>query len=269
MNNNEKQKNQQEKEFSRRDFLKTTGAATGGIIGGSLLGGLVGFNLNETPSLTTNSEAEGDHADTGESGTGHTDSHNFNEARMFLSRNIDFDTLGAAAERIYPEDDNGPGAIELGVPYFIDRQLAGQWGSNAKEYMQGPFIENPEELQGYQSSMTRAEIMIEGLRKLNETSQEEHEADFPDLDGERQDEILTMFEEGEVDMQGLRDASVFFDILRAATLEGVYSDPLYGGNRNMEGWRMKEYPGAYPAYIEVIEQEEFFEAEPVSLSNHH
>lgn len=37
----------------------------------------------------------------------------------------------------------------------------------------------------------------------------------------------------------------------------------------MEGWRMKEYPGAYPAYIDVIEQEEFFEAEPVSLSNHH
>lgn len=262
------QNGKKEKEFTRRDFLKTTGVATGGVIGGSLLGGLVGFNLNETPSLETESENERDSAENGES-SGHTDSHNFNDARMYLSRNIDFETLAAASERIYPQDDNGPGAIELGVPYFIDRQMAGQWGSNAKEYMQGPFAENPEELQGYQSSMTRAEIIVEGLRKLNETSQSENEIDFPDLDGGRQDEILTMFEAGDVDMEGLRDSNVFFDILRAATLEGVYSDPLYGGNRNMEGWRMKEYPGAYPAYIDVIEQEEFFEAEPVSLSNHH
>lgn len=258
----------EQKQFSRRDFLKTTGVATGGIIGGSLLGGLIGFNLNETPSLDTGSETEEEQPENLES-TGHTDSHNFNDARMYLSRNIDFETLAAAAERIYPEDDNGPGAIDLGVPYFIDRQMAGQWGSNAKEYMEGPFAENTEELQGYQASMTRAEIIVQGVRRLNEVSVEETEIDFPDLDDIRQDELLTMFEEGEVDIHGLRDGSVFFDILRAATLEGVYSDPLYGGNRNMAGWRMKEYPGAYPAYIDVIEQEEFFESEPISLSNHH
>lgn len=40
----------EEKQFSRRDFLKTTGAATGGIIGGSLLGGFIGFNLNDGQS---------------------------------------------------------------------------------------------------------------------------------------------------------------------------------------------------------------------------
>lgn len=262
MSNN---KDAKEKEFSRRDFLKTTGVATGGIIGGSLLGGLVGFNLNENPGLDAESESVGN----GEDSSGNTDTHNFNNARMFISRNIDFETLEAATERIYPEDDNGPGALGLGVPYFIDRQLAGQWGSNAKEYMQGPFLEKPEELQGYQSSMTRAEIMIEGLRKLNETSQSKNEMDFPDLDGKIQDEILTMFESGDVEIAGLRDSSVFFDLLRGSTLEGVYSDPLYGGNRKMEGWRMKEYPGAYPAYIDVIEQDEFFETEPVSLSNHH
>lgn len=42
-----------EKQFSRRDFLKTTGVATGGIIGGSLLGGLVGFNLDGSSSGKT------------------------------------------------------------------------------------------------------------------------------------------------------------------------------------------------------------------------
>src|SRR5699024_3621740 len=42
--------NKNEKQFSRRDFLKTTGVATGGIIGGSLLGGLIGFNLDDDKS---------------------------------------------------------------------------------------------------------------------------------------------------------------------------------------------------------------------------
>lgn len=55
----------------------------------------------------------------------------------------DFNILSNATERIFPEDDLGPGAKGLDVPYFIDHQLAGQYGSNSKEYMHGPFAEGP------------------------------------------------------------------------------------------------------------------------------
>ena len=54
------------------------------------------------------------------------------------------------------------------------------------------------------------------------------------------DEILTAFQKGDIEMVGVTSA-FFFALLRAATLEGAYSDPMYGGNRNMDGWRMKGF----------------------------
>ena len=83
---------------------------------------------------------------------------------MFFRNEKDFSILSKATERIFPEDDLGPGAIGLDVPYFIDHQLAGNYGSNSKEYMQGPFdVGAP--TQGYQSRLTRAEIFRQGIQK--------------------------------------------------------------------------------------------------------
>ena len=53
-----------EKVFSRRDFLKTTGVAAGGIAGGALLGGLTGFQFgsdqqSETAETDTGGETAG------------------------------------------------------------------------------------------------------------------------------------------------------------------------------------------------------------------
>src|SRR5699024_3608570 len=81
------------------------------------------------------------------------------------SRGEDFETLSAATEVIYPEDDNGPGAIELGVPYFIDRQGNEFWGRNSREDMMGPFDYTGAETHGIQSKLTRAEVMLAGVRK--------------------------------------------------------------------------------------------------------
>src|SRR5699024_3062372 len=128
-------KDQKEKKFSRRDFLKTTGAATGGIIGGSLLGGSIGMNFGSDTS-TGEEEAQ----QTEESG-GQESGGTENPGRMFFHNDADFETISQAMERIFPEDDLGPGAIKLGVPYFLDMQLDGAYGNNSKEYMQGPFHE--------------------------------------------------------------------------------------------------------------------------------
>ena len=46
----------------------------------------------------------------------------------------------AIAETIIPSDSNGPGAKEAGAIYFIDRQLAGDYGRSGGMYMQGPFV---------------------------------------------------------------------------------------------------------------------------------
>ena len=249
------EKKNKSKEFSRRDFLKTTGAATGGIIGGSLLGGIVGFNLE---GKTTIPEVDEDaHASEDTSSLTATQ-----ETRQFFERISDFEILSAATEVIFPEDDVGPGAIALGVPFFIDKQLACPWGMNARNYMMGPMAEG-------ETKLVRSQIFLLGLRKLNEYSNSEHDANYYDLDEDDQISLMQQCESDEIEMDGL-PSSQFFQLLRQSTIEGVYSDPKYGGNRNKEGWRMKEFPGAYTSHREIMQEDnpidtEFISKEPMGL----
>src|SRR5699024_2278620 len=112
---------------SRRKYLKKSGLDAGGAVGGSVLGGLL-TNSRTSPKETKTKR--------------NTENDALQRARVFFSRKGDFEGLAEATECIFPEDDLGPGAIELGVPYFIDRQLAGSWGTNAKEYIHNPFYLN-------------------------------------------------------------------------------------------------------------------------------
>ena len=230
--------NSDEKVFSRRDFLKTTGVAAGGIAGGALLGGFTGFQFgSEQDSESAETDTGGETADGGEGGA---DAQEF-AARTYISRQEDFAALAAATERIYPEDDNGPGAIELGVPYFIDNQLYGTWGSNGTDYRMGPYEPMASDTHGRQEKLNRGEIFVLGIRRLREYAVEEHDTEFVDLEPDVQDEVLIAFESGEVDVPGMR-SEAFFSLLRNTTIEGVYADPVYGGNKNMEGWKMIKYP---------------------------
>ena len=52
------------------------------------------------------------------------------------------------------------------------------------------------------------------------------------------------------------------------TIEGVYADPMYGGNKDMMGWKMKRYPGNQPSYANEIEKDGFIVMEPKSLHDH-
>lgn len=238
------------KSISRRDFLKTTGVATGALIGGGLIGGLVGFNIDKTDQGVSNVGKE-NHA----MGTP--------QGMQFFQNARDFDVLANATERIFPKDDLGPGAIDLNVPYFIDRQLAGQYGSNSREYMQGPFAVGAT-TQGYQSRLTRGGIFSQGVIKLEEEANKRFDTGFSSLEGEQMDEILTAFQNDEIPMYGTTSA-FFFRLLRTATIEGAYADPMYGGNKNMDAWRMKEFPGHQMAYTQLIESDKFQKIEPMSL----
>jgi gluconate 2-dehydrogenase gamma chain len=131
--------------------------------------------------------------------------------------------------------------------------------------MQGPFFAG-EATQGYQSRLTRAEMFRQGIAKLEEEAQKRYQKPFVDLDGGQMDEILTSFQKNEVEMKGV-SSEFFFRVLRQATLEGAYADPIYNGNNNMDGWRMKGFPGHQFAYINMIEDEKFQKIEPKSISS--
>jgi gluconate 2-dehydrogenase gamma chain len=61
--------------------------------------------------------------------------------------------IEAAVARLIPRDELGPGALEAGVPTFIDRPLAGAWGAGERLYRSGPWREGTES-QGYQLPFT-------------------------------------------------------------------------------------------------------------------
>lgn len=239
---------------TRRRFLKNTGLALGGVAGGSLLGGLF-VNQSEDESSTKSDEDNKPPRTRG---------------REFFARYEDFLVLAAATELIFPEDDEGPGAIGLDVPYFIDKQLAGTWGVNDDDYRQGPFPEKKLKEAPDTANHARAnrgQIFLDGLRTMNKESQKRFETTFDEATEEEQGEIMTDLETGELNMRTLPSEG-FFELLKDATMQGAFSDPLYGGNKNMDGWRMKEFPGAQTSYADVIEEEDFVEMEPVSLTDY-
>ncbi|SEQ36940.1 gluconate 2-dehydrogenase subunit 3 family protein [Piscibacillus halophilus] len=240
---------------SRRQFLKNSGYFAGGLVGGGIIGSVIGWQIDDTNETKNQNEQANQ-------GNG----PNFNRALKFFKNRGVFERLAVATERIFPEDDHGPGAIDLGVPYFIDHELAGDYGNNERIYMSGPFHEGTP-YQGFQSRLRRKEIFMEGLRVIESESQKEFDDSFVNLEGEQQDEILAKFANDEVNLRGVQ-ASTFFGLLREATLAGAFSDPLYGGNTNMEGWRMKEFPGSQMSYMNEIENEDFVEMEPRALYDH-
>lgn len=216
-------------------------------MGGLVLGGILGnpFTSEEAPQPVPEKPAG---------------ANLLTEAMQFFTRKEDFDTAAAAAEVIYPEDEHGPGAIGLGVPYYIDKQLATPWGRNADDFMKRPF-------RAGETPLTRGDIMLQGLRKLNAVSQGDYKADFKDLEEDAQIELLQRFEAGEVELHHVSSAA-FFALLCQLTIEGCYADPMYGGNKDMAGWKMKEFPGAHMSNLDVVESDEFVYKEPVSLSDH-
>jgi gluconate 2-dehydrogenase gamma chain len=155
-------------------------------------------------------------------------------------------TVASAAARIFPSDDSGPGAAEAGVTIYIDRQLAGPYGQDRFRYTQGPFEKAAAEL-GYQGKATPREIYREGLNDLK---------GFDKLQSVDQDKHLEQME-----------SSLFFTLLRQHTIEGMFSDPIHGGNADMVGWQLVGFPGPRMSNYDEIDKYfgEAFRPTPVSL----
>jgi gluconate 2-dehydrogenase gamma chain len=139
----------------------------------------------------------------------------------------------AACARIFPSDASGPGATEAGVVIFIDRQLAGPYGRDKFRYTKGPFVESYPE-HGYQGKESPREIYREGIKTLG---------DFAGLSPADQDAKLKSIEK-----------SRFFQLLRSHTIEGMFSDPMHGGNAGLIGWQLVGYPGPQMSYRNEIDK---------------
>lgn len=240
---------------SRRQFLKYSGVAIGGVVVGGVIGGAItgGFKKPAAAPTPTTPSTGAQPAD-------------YNHAAMFFNQR-QLQMTQAAVERIFPKDDNGPGANELGVAYFIDHQLAGHYGYNAREYRMGPFTKG-EATQGDYQSINRNEVFLLGLTAMENASQKKYQKSFTEIPDEDKDALLTSLEKGDIEVINGITGKSFFDLLRNMTIEGVYADPLYGGNANMQGWKMRNYPGNQMSYAKIMDQDKFVKSEPLSLYDH-
>lgn len=154
--------------------------------------------------------------------------------------------VAAAVSRIFPSDESGPGAREAGVAIFIDRQLAGSYGRDRFRYTQPPFEDAPREF-GYQGSGTPRQIYRDGLKGLQ---------GFHLLAAAAQDEALRKVE-----------STPFFALLRQNTIEGMFCDPMHGGNAGMIGWQLIGFPGPRMSNLDEIEKYygKAFRPKPMSL----
>jgi gluconate 2-dehydrogenase gamma chain len=157
-------------------------------------------------------------------------------------------TISAACERIFPSDESGPGAKDAGVVVYIDRQLAGPYGRDKYRYTKGPFVESVSE-HGYQGKASPRDIYRAGLRALGQ---------FTVLTGAQQDARLRAIE-----------STLFFQMLRAHTLEGMFCDPMHGGNSGLIGWQLIGFPGPRMSYQTEVGRHygEAWRPKPVSLES--
>ena len=119
-------------------------------------------------------------------------------------------TVKAIVARIIPSDENGPGALEARADRFIDRALAGALKASRPAY-------------------------ATGVAAVNAAARDSKGKDFSQLSAADQDAVLTSVQQ---------TSGQFFNLIRAHTIQGTFSDPFYGGNANFIGWDLIGYPGA-------------------------
>ncbi len=124
--------------------------------------------------------------------------------------------LDALASRIIPNDDGTPGAYEARAVHYIDRALAGALAESREQY-------------------------AIGLQALDEYALETNGKVFAELSTAQQDAIVEKMADNETGRAALSPG--FFFTVRNHTIDGTFSDPYYGGNRDFVGWDMIGYPG--------------------------
>jgi gluconate 2-dehydrogenase gamma chain len=159
----------------------------------------------------------------------------------------------AAVDRLIPPDGRGPGGKDAGCAVFIDRQLAGPYGRSEGLYLKPPFMPGIP-TQGFQLPDAPAARYRTGLKELAEhVSSAFGGKSFPQLSAQDQDKVLSGLESGSIRLKDV-DGAQLFALLLQNTQEGFFADPIYGGNRDMVGWRLIGFPGARYDYRDWVDR---------------
>jgi gluconate 2-dehydrogenase gamma chain len=171
----------------------------------------------QTPALQTPPQAPAA-APTGVQSNGDERGAFFNPA--------DAATVAAFAERLMPGAPGNPGASDADVLNYIDLALAGAYADQQDFYRRG-------------------------LAQLDAYCRAAQGKPFVRLSAAHQDEVITALEQGKASGFSWPSPQAFFNTLRTHTMEGMFADPVYGGNKDFAGWRLVGFPGAQPVFTKA------------------
>lgn len=160
--------------------------------------------------------------------------------------------FSAVADTMIPADALSPSGTDCGVVVFCDRQLASAWGGGAKMYRNGPFRKAKPEY-GYQLSLTPREYFGAGVNATNAWTRTSLGKEFDRLTPKQREDALKALENGKADL-GDFNGREFFEALLNLVMEGFFSDPIYGGNKDKVSWKMIGFPGLPALYRNLVEQ---------------
>jgi gluconate 2-dehydrogenase gamma chain len=175
----------------------------------------------------------------------------------------------AVANHMIPADELTPSGVDLGVAVYVDRALASGWGKGDRFYAQGPWREGTPN-QGYQLALTPAELYRAGVAEANAYCRKTWGKTFDRLPADQKEAFLQGLMGGKVELPGGLPARPFFDLVYQTVMEGMFADPIYGGNRDKAAWKMVGFPGVMAnnaTNARTYNDGRRFPAKPLSISD--
>ena len=230
--------------FGRRDFLK-----------GAVVGGAAAATTTTSLTLPQSAQAQQPAAAPTAAGYAHL---NLEEAAF----------VEALVDHMVPADELSPKGTDIGINVYIDRALAGAWGQGDRLYMQGPWKKGVPS-QGYQLPLTPAQLYRAGIEATNAHCRKAYGKPFEGITAEQREAVLVALSTGKLSFENGPPANVFWTTLYQTVMQGMFSDPIHGGNRDKAGWRMIGFPGVIAVHRENVEKyrDKKYTADPVSIAD--
>jgi gluconate 2-dehydrogenase gamma chain len=175
----------------------------------------------------------------------------------------------AVVDHMIPKDELSGSGTEIGINTYIDRALAGAWGQGAKLYREGPWSKGTPN-QGYQLPLTPAELYRAGIEGSDAYCRKTFGKSFDKCTAEQKETFLKDLSGGKITLQGGLSGRTFFGMLYANVMEGMFSDPIYGGNKDKAAWKMLGFPGVMANNAENVKKYsdgQRFKADPVGIAD--
>jgi len=174
----------------------------------------------------------------------------------------------ALVDHMVPADELSPKGTDIGVNIYIDRALASAWGKGDRLYMQGPWkLGAPS--QGYQLPLTPAQLYRAGIAETNAHCRKTYGKPFDRLDEKQREEVLVGLSTNKITFANGLPVRDFWATVYQTVMQGMFADPIHGGNRNKAGWKIIGFPGVIAVHRENVERfkDKPFPSDPVSIAD--